>query len=152
MTQATQKGFFLNIGDAASPEVYTTIEGLREEVPSIKPATMTLRNSRYVGDSGDTITKKFNQLKDGAEISLALDYIVNAANQELLKAARGVDAGINIRTGIVGAAYTHTITVNVLVQDFEIQGASANDAEGVDTITFTLVMNADATETTLVNS
>lgn len=151
MPDPTQTGFFFKIGDAASPEVFTQLEGMRQ-VPEIPGDQRTTRPARTVGDSGSTITHKFNALREGAEFDVPCDYLPNDTQQEALITAVGSDTGINLQTGIVGSTYTVTYAFNVLVLAHPVAPADPNDANAVDMVTFKLKINGDVTRTKTMNA
>lgn len=151
MPDPTQVGFFFRVGDAASPEVFTQLNGMRD-VPEIPGDDRTTRPSRYVGDSGSTITHKFNTLREGVEFDVVCDALPNDTQQEALEAAIGSNTGINIECGIVGSTHTKTRAFNVLVMGAPIQPGSPGEADSVDTVTFKLKVNSDITRTTASNA
>lgn len=151
MTDPTQTGFFFRVGDGQASEVFTQLPGMLE-APEIPGDQRTTRAARNVGDSGNTITHRFNKLREGAEFDVACEHLPNDAVQAIMLAAKGDDAGVNIETGVVGSTHTLTLGFNVLVTGNPIQPGNPNDAESVDMITFNLKINSDVNETETANT
>ena len=151
MSDPTQTGFFFRVGDGASPEVFTQLPGMLES-PEFPGDQRTTRPARNVGDSGNTITHKFNQLREGAEFDVPCEHLPGDTVQSILTAAKGQNAGVNMEAGIVGATNTVTYAFTVLVTGNPIQPGNPNDAESVDMITFNLKINSDVTETEAPNT
>lgn len=151
MSDPTQTGFFFRVGDGQGPEVFTQLPGMLES-PEIPGDQRTTRAARNVGDTGNTITHRFNALREGAEFDVPCEHLPNDTVQGLLLAAKGVDAGINIEAGVIGSSHTLTLSFNVLVLANPIQPGNPNDAESVDMITFKLKINSDVTEAEAANA
>jgi len=87
MTQANISQFALQIGNAASPEVFATIE----EVLSISGFGKTNELIDVTNFDSGLVKEYIAGLADGAEITVEANYFSTATNQQVLKTA--ADAG-----------------------------------------------------------
>ena len=131
---------------------FVQLEGMRE-CPDFVPHNRTLRNATTIKDAqaGSTVKKKFNRQKEGAELSIKLDYLPGELTQEILTAAEGNNAGVDVQMEIVGELNIVTFEFNVLVQSRTIMLAAAGDTEAVDSVQYSLVVNSDVNENAVVN-
>lgn len=148
MTAPTQQQWAFKIGDGAGTEVFTQIEGMSEP-PELSVFNRSIREATTIDHAASSTHKKykFNRQLDGQEFSISLEYRPGDTVQDLLYAAEGNDAGVNVQFVYSGAADTETYEFNVLVINRSLGFASATDSEAVDMVTVNLKINSTPTLT-----
>lgn len=116
MTAPTQQQWAFKIGDGGGPEVFTQVEGMYEP-PEMTIFNRTIRDATTIDHAAAGTHKKykFNRQLDGQEFSVSLEYRPGDTVQDLIYAAEGNDAGVNVQFVYSGAADTETYEFNVLV-------------------------------------
>lgn len=142
----TQQSWAFKVGDGADPEVFTQLEGMYS-LPDFIPNNVTTRDGTTIDIASSSTTKKrkFNRMKEGAELSITVDLDPAATAQAILLGLEGDDDGCNVEVEYVSGAetpVTHTWTFNVIVGAITYQFADSNDENAVDQVTFPLMINS----------
>ena len=133
------EGMTLSIGDAASPEVFTAIAGVKD-IPKIKKS----KSRRDRTETNDTQVEIYPGLSQAEEFTATLIFYVENTQHELLWTAQGDEVARNFRIyGSDSPATYWPFTARVF--DITTPGGGV-DSDATMDVTFICSTNTDRTD------
>jgi hypothetical protein len=135
------EGLKVEVGDGAEPEVFNEL-GLME-VPEFFGSSPATYPNRTTKDAGTKLKKVGMGLEEGEEIALVYHHDFDDLAQDSLRAAKGSNAGVNIKVTITDGTTTEVYTANFLVLSTPYQRADPNGDGDPDRETANVRRNSD---------